>query len=227
MPPPHPTLTLKRRHTQPPGASWPQVLWHLQGIPASPCLDCALFLRNPSGHHPGFKGVVVIYLPNNGIIPKANRLFSFFFFVAGRIHFSQHLSTQVGLEYYCSYKLKWQEMDPVCLSPSKEGWFPGDLLAEPQVEAGATFLEAELPGGWWQVCRVLGNVWDGALVSGHSSSGIRILTPSSMVPVEGESLQWVSAHDLLVLMVPPGEGNHLGSFSLQDHIQKRKSVSVE
>lgn len=80
MPPPHPTLTLKRRHTQPPGASWPQVLWHLQGIPASPCLDCALFLRNPSGHHPGFKGVVVIYLPNNGIIPKANRLFSLFFF---------------------------------------------------------------------------------------------------------------------------------------------------
>ncbi|MXQ96585.1 hypothetical protein E5288_WYG022888 [Bos mutus] len=73
-----------------------------------------------------------------------------------------------------------------------EGWFPGDLLAEPQVEAGATFLEAELPGGWSQVCRVLGNVWDGALVSGHSSSGIRILTPSSMVPVEGESLQWSS-----------------------------------
>ena len=96
-------------------------------------------------------------------------------------------------------------MDRVCLSPSKEGCFPGDLLAEPQVEAGATFLEAELPGGWWQVCRVLGNVWDGALVSGHSSSGIRNLTPSSKVPVEGESLQWVSAHDLLVLMVPPGE----------------------
>ena len=125
--------------------------------------------------------------------------------MAGRIHFSQHLSTQVGLEYYYSYKLKWQEMDRVCLSPSKEGCFPGDLLAEPQVEAGATFLEAELPGGWWQVCRVLGNVWDGALVSGHSSSGIRILTPSSKVPVEGQSLQWVSAHDLLVLMVPPGE----------------------
>ena len=38
---------------------------HLQGIPAFPCLDCALSLRNPSGHHPGFKGVVVIYLPNN------------------------------------------------------------------------------------------------------------------------------------------------------------------
>ena len=38
---------------------------HLQGFPASPSLDCALSLRNPSGHHPGIKGVVVIYLPNN------------------------------------------------------------------------------------------------------------------------------------------------------------------
>ena len=118
-------------------------------------------------------------------------------------------------------------MGPVCLSPSKEGWFPGDLLAEPHVEAGATFLEAELPGGWWQVRRVLGNVWAGALVSGRSSPAIRILAPSSKVPVEGERLQWVSAHDLLVQMVPLGEGNHLGSFSLQAHIKERKSVSAE
>lgn len=118
------------------------------------------------------------------------------------------------MEYYCSYKLKWQEMDLICLSPSKEGWFPGDFLAEPQVQAGATFLEAELPGGWWQVRRVLGNVQAGALVSGHSSPGICILTPSSNVRVEGERLQCVSAHDLLVLMVPPGEGKHLECLSL-------------
>ena len=49
-----------------------------------------------------------------------------------------------------------------------------------------TFLEAELPGSWWQVRRVLGNVWAGALVSGRSSPAIRILAPSSKVPVEGE-----------------------------------------
>ena len=68
-------------------------------------------------------------------------------------------------------------------TPSKEGWFPGDFLAEPPVEAGATFLEAELPGAWWQVRAVLGNGWAWALVSGHSSPGICILTLSSNVLV--------------------------------------------
>lgn len=66
VPPPHPTLTLKRRHTQPPRASCICQTGTFRAslpIPASPSLDCALSLRNPSGHHPGIKGVVVIYLP--------------------------------------------------------------------------------------------------------------------------------------------------------------------
>lgn len=114
-------------------------------------------------------------------------------------------------------------MGPVCLSLPRRGGSQGDLLAEPHGSwsnlpgsRAAWGLVAQSPG------RCLG--WGTGFLD--TSPAIRI-PPSSKVPVEGERLQWVSAHDLLVRMVPLGEGNHLGSFSLQDHIKERKSVSVE